>query len=95
MACIPYYSYSYDYYYGYYYTSSGSYFLAFLFFAAALALSIVGLVLGAKSIGAFKAYKQQTGKSFVGTLICGIAGIVEGATGILIALIAFIGILAA
>jgi hypothetical protein len=90
IACVP------VYYYGYYYSySSGSYALAFIFFAAALALSIVGLVLGAKSIGAFKAYKRQTGRSFVGTLICGIGGIVEGATGIIVALIAFICLLAA
>ena len=79
--------------YYYYYYSSVTFedlILPYVFFCAALPLSIVGVTLGAKSIGAFKAYKQQTGGNAIGTLICGIAGIVEGAAGIILAVTSLI-----
>ena len=61
--------------------------LAYVFFIASLPVAIVGIVKGAKSIGAFGAYKRQTGKPFVATLICGIAGLVLSCIGLLYAII--------
>ena len=48
-----------------------------------LAIGIVTLCLGAKSVKAFKAHKNETGTKAIATLILGIAGIVIGACGII------------
>ena len=61
--------------------------LAYVFFIASIPVAIVGIVKGAKSIGAFSAYKRQTGKPFVATLICGIAGLVLSCIGLIYAII--------
>lgn len=50
--------------------------------AACCAVGIVALVLGTKSIKAFKQHKNETGTKPIATLILGIAGTVLGALGI-------------